>query len=68
MKDVFKMDRSAVSKSSFNEADDHVSFWQDKTPKERLDAASFIINNIYGVTPQTKVDRAFTSVRKHSNG
>ena len=32
----FKMDRTVISKSSFEEADDHVTFYKNKTPLERL--------------------------------
>lgn len=62
----YRMDRSVVTAASFEEADDHTGFWQDKTPEERLNAACFIINNIYNVTPQTKVDRTVVGSRKHS--
>ena len=66
MEKDFKMDRTVVSAGTFEEADDHVSFWQNKTPLERLNAACFIINNIYQVTPQTKVDRTIIGARKHT--
>jgi len=61
----YKMDRSFASQSTFKEADDHVTYYKDKTPKERLNAACFIINNIFQVTPKTKVDRNITFARKH---
>ena len=64
----FKLDRAHVTKMSFEEADDHVTFWLDKTPDERLNAACFLINQLYGVTPQTKVDRTITDCRKFSDG
>jgi hypothetical protein len=63
--DQYKMDRSIVSKSTFEEADDHVTFYKDKTPLERLNAACFIINNIFQVTPQSKVDKTIISKRKY---
>ena len=59
------MDRSIVSKSTFDQATDHVTFHKDKTPLERLNAACFIINNIFQISPQTKVNRTTTSKRKH---
>jgi hypothetical protein len=64
----YKMDRSILTGQTFGEADDHVSYWEDKTPVERLNAACFIINNIYGVTPETKMDKTLLTVRKHSDG
>ena len=62
----YKMDRTIVSISTFEEADDHVTFWKDKTPLERLNAACYIINSIFKITPQTKMDRKFTSKRKYA--
>ena len=64
----YKMDRSLVKGQSFEEADDHVSYWLEKTPLERLNAACFIINQVYGVTPQTKVEKTLVIARKHDNG
>jgi hypothetical protein len=63
--DNFRMNRSVVSKSTFEEADDHVTFYKDKTPLERLNHACYIINSIFNVTPNTKVDRKVTFARKH---
>lgn len=59
------MDRNIVAHSTFKEADDHVTFYIDKTPLERLESACFIINSIFQVTSKTKVDRTLTSKRKH---
>lgn len=61
-----KMNRTIVSKSSFEEADDHVTFYKDKTPLERLNYACDIINSIFNSTPQQKVDRTVFSSRKHA--
>lgn len=60
------MNRTIVSKSSFEEADDHVTFYKDKTPLERLNYACDIINSIFNSTPQQKVDRTVFSSRKHA--
>ena len=62
----YKMDRTVVSKSTFEEADDHVTFYKDKTPIERLNAACFIINNIFQVNAKTKIDKKVTAKRKHA--
>ena len=61
----FKMDRTIVTKQTFAEADDHVTFYNDKTPLERLNYACFIINSIFNVTPNHKVDKKVTFARKH---
>ncbi len=58
------MDRMKVTSLTFNEADDHVNYWLQKTEDERLNAACFIINQIFGVTPETKVNRTITDKRK----
>lgn len=61
-----RMDRSVVSKSSFDEADDHVTFYNDKTLMERLNYACDIINSIFDSSPEKKVDRTIFSARKHA--
>lgn len=65
MKD-FRMDRRVVSKSTFKEADDQVTFSKDKSPIERINLAFNIINSIFNSTPNCKVDRTITSSRKHA--
>ncbi len=60
------MDRTVVNKSNFKEADDHVTFYKDKTPLERLNYACSIINQIFNTNPYLKVDRTITSSRKHA--
>ncbi len=64
----YKLDRNNISAMSFEEADDHTTYWLDKTEDERLNAACFLINQLYGVTPDTKVDRTITDHRKFSDG
>jgi len=61
----FKMNRTIVNKSTFAEADDHTSFYSDKTPLERLNIACHIINTIYNSSPSQKIERIITSSRKH---
>ncbi len=64
--DSYRMDRTVVSKSSFIEADDHVTFYNDKTPLERLNYVCDIINSIFDSTPEKKVDKTIFSSRKHA--
>jgi hypothetical protein len=64
--DNFRMNRRIVSKSSFEEADDHVTFYKDKTPLERLNYACDIINSIFDSNSKKKVDRTIFSSRKHA--
>lgn len=62
----FKMDRTLVSKSSFEEADDHVTFYKNKTPLVRLNYACDIINSIFNSSPDHKVDRTVIASSKHA--
>ena len=62
----FRMDRTVASKLTFEEADDHVTFYKDKTPLERLNYACDIINSIFDSKPDQKVDRTVISSRKHA--
>jgi hypothetical protein len=64
--DTIKMNRSVASKLTFEEADDHVTFYNDKTPIERLNYVCDIINSIYNSSPDQKVDRTIISSRKHA--
>lgn len=63
--EMIRMDRTVVSKSTFEEADDHVSFYNNKSPLERLNYACDIINSIFNSSPEKKVDRTIISFRKH---
>ena len=63
-KNPYHLDRTKVTSLTFNEADNHVNYWAKKTEDERLNAACYIINQIFGVTPKTKVDRTVTDKRK----
>ena len=62
----YKMNRSAVSASSFKEADNHVEYWQNKTPMERLNAACFIINNLFNITVATRMKKDILTARKRN--
>ena len=62
----FKMNRLVTSKSSFKKADDHVTFYKNKSPAERLQAACFTINAIFQNPTNAKVDQTIISSRKHA--
>jgi hypothetical protein len=64
--DTIKMDRNVAAKLTFEEADDHVTFYNDKSPLERLNFACDIINSIFNSSPEQKVDRTIISSRKHA--
>lgn len=63
-----KMDRNEVRSMTFEEADDHVTYWNNKSKEERLNAACFIIHQIFGTTPEDKLDLHFIDKRKHPTG
>jgi hypothetical protein len=62
----YKMDRTIATKLTFKQADDHVTFYKDKTPLERLNHACDIINSIFNSNPNLKVDRTIITSRKHA--
>ena len=64
----YKLDRAVLQSITVEEADDHVTYWNNKTESERLNAACFIINQIFNVGPTDKIDLRFTDKRKHING
>jgi hypothetical protein len=53
-KQPYRLDRTKVTSLTFNEADDHVSYWLEKTEDERLNAACFIINTFLGLHRKQK--------------
>ena len=62
----YKLDRSAFSASTFEEANNNYSYWQNKTLKERLEAAYYLITTAYNYSPQTppELDRSYFTMRK----
>lgn len=61
-----KLDRVVLRSMRVEQADDHVTYWNNKTESERLNAACFIINQIFDVSPSDKIDLKFTDKRKHT--
>lgn len=59
------LDKTAFAAQSYEQADDHTSYWKTKTPGERLEAGFKLINQVYGTTNQTPLDRPVFSMRKH---
>ena len=66
MEQEYKLDRTQVSAMSFEEADNHFAYWENKTETERLNAACFLIYQIFGTNQYTKVDRTINERRKRS--
>jgi hypothetical protein len=64
----YKLDKTAFQAMTVQEADNHHGYWKNKSLKERLDAACYLINQFYGATPQTPLDKTVFTKRKHKNG
>jgi hypothetical protein len=64
----YKLDKTVFQAMKFQEADHHHGYWEKKSLKERLDAACYLINQFYGTTPQTPVDKSVFTKRRHKNG
>ena len=64
----YRLDKTAFQAMTVQEADNHWVYWKNKSLKERLDAACYLINQFYGTTPQTPVDKTIFTKRKHQNG
>ena len=63
----YRLDKTAFQAMTVGEADSHYGYWKNKSLQERLYAACYLINQMYGVTPQTKIDITAFTKRKHKN-
>lgn len=63
----YPLDKTAFQAMTLREADNHYDYWKDKSLKERLNAACYLINQFYGTTPQTPIDKTVFTKRKHAN-
>lgn len=64
----YRLDKTAFQAMNVEEADNHYAHWKNKTLKERLDAACYLINSFYNITPQTPIDKTVFTKRKHQYG
>lgn len=62
----YKIDRTTVANATFKEADDHINYYNQKTPVERLNHACDIINSIFNTNLNLKVNKTIFSARKHA--
>jgi hypothetical protein len=67
-KKKYRLDKTAFQAMNVEEADTHYSLWKNKFNKERLEAGCYLIEQFYGVTSQTAIDKAIFTKRKHTNG
>ena len=61
----YKLDGTVLQSLAVEEAYHHVTYWNNKTGSERLNAACFIINQIFCVSPSDKIDITFMDKRSH---
>lgn len=66
----FRLDRQAFSIQSFEQASKQRSYWMDKTARERLAAAWYLICTAYQLEHHDKhrIDRTVFEVRQRTNG
>ena len=66
----YRLDRTAFKAQSFAEADDHYSYWKDRSPEERLRAAMYLIRSAWGIESdeEFRMDRRLVSIRHYAMG
>jgi len=64
MENKFRLDKTAFKASTAKEADNHVAYWRTKSGRERLEAGFYLINQFYGTTNATPLDRTVFTKRK----
>lgn len=63
----YRLDKTTFQAMTVQEADVHYGYWKNRSLKERLNAACYLINQFYGITPQTPVDKTIVTKRKHKH-
>ncbi len=65
----FKLDRTAFSMGTFEDASNWVAYWRTRPLAERLQAAWMLTCRAYGYSEDRppKLDRTFFSMRKSEN-
>ena len=61
----YQFDKTAFKATTFEEADNHYGYWKNKSYSERLDAAFYLIHQVYGTTSKTPLDKTVFSQRKN---
>ncbi len=64
----YKLDKTAFQAMSVEEADSHYISWKNKSYKERLEAGCYLVQQFYGITAQTPLDKTVFTKRKHTYG
>jgi hypothetical protein len=65
---MYRLDRTAFKAQRFSEADNHFAYWRDKTPAERLRAATYLIRSAWniGSDEDFRMRRVLTSIRYYT--
>ncbi len=61
---TFKLDKTYSKVSTLNEASNNYAYWQTKSYRERLEAASFLIKIAYQIDEFPPMDKTFCTTRK----
>jgi hypothetical protein len=63
-KNSFRLDRTAFSVAKLTDPSDEIDYWLSKTVDERLEAAEYLRQSIYGYDPaDARLQRVFEIVR-----
>ncbi len=62
----YRLDRTAFKIQTFEEASNQREYWLSKTPKERLEAAWYLICAAYNLDyrAENRLDRTYFQIRK----
>ena len=63
----YNLDKTIFQAMTVEETDVHYRFWKKKSMEERMQAACFLINQMYGITAQTPLQKKIFNRRKHKN-
>ncbi len=63
----YRLDRTVFKVQTFEAARQNRSYWMTKSPRERLEAAWYLICSAYNIehTAMHQLDRSAFSMRKH---
>lgn len=66
----YRLDRTAFKAQGFADADDHFAYWKDRTPTERLRAATYLIRSAWNIESdeQFRMNRKLVSIRHLTMG
>jgi hypothetical protein len=62
--DMLRLDRNIFKATNAKEASNHIQDWKDRSYKERLEGAFFLICHAYSIDADLKMDRTIFEKRK----